>query len=100
MINNECPICLEDNTTIADLSMVEFGCSHGVCLQCLLHMMSVSNCRGTLVNVMAHAIFTTRTDNTKKIIHHKCPICRHKISPNKCSSLDIDMYACKTWKAH
>ena len=102
MINNECPICLEDNKNTPEMSMVEFGCSHGVCLQCLLHMMGVSSCRGTLVNIMAHAIFNIEKkrafDYSAKFVHYKCPICRHKISPGKCSSMDIDMYACKTWE--
>lgn len=62
--NQECPICLDD----IEGSKFIMHCGHVLCLDCVKGMLQVSNAKGTLHNLIAYGLYTSKNKT--------CPICR------------------------
>lgn len=90
--SEDCAICLEHRD---QSSYMRFGCGHKVCIACLLQMLGVTKCKGTLLNIMKHALHYN--NNGDSGIHRKCPFCRRPIIPRTCTCRAFSKNQSKQW---
>lgn len=64
--HEECPLCFDKQSEVIILE-----CGHCICQECCKQMYGVAQLRGTLTNVIHHAIYEVGN-------HPTCPICRFK----------------------
>lgn len=64
--SEECPLCFDRQSKIIILE-----CGHCICTECCKQIYGVAQLRGTLTNVIHHAIYELG-------LHPRCPICRFK----------------------